>query len=189
MKINVTILNVSILTTPTKTGGTYQTADVAYKNNTFAGKVEGKKIVSFGATAESFKKLATAQPGDTFDVEIIKNTGGYNDWITLEKASVVQGSVDAGSGPSVRSSGVQTSVRSTYETSEERVVRQRSIVRQSSLSNAVNTLAVGAKKLDPAEVIDVAKQYEAYVHSAEIFSGGATGFDDVPSFDKDFQPS
>ena len=76
MKIQV--LSVQIITTPTAKGS-YQTADVAYKNLTFQGKVEGKKVMSFGATKDSFSALATAQPGDIFDVNVVKNDKGYND--------------------------------------------------------------------------------------------------------------
>mgnify|MGYP003353238654 CR=1 FL=1 len=61
--MNITLLNVTINTKPTKNGKSYQEADVAYKNNSFQGKVEGKKVMSFGATAEAFKVLAQAQPG------------------------------------------------------------------------------------------------------------------------------
>ena len=43
MKIQV--LSVQIITTPTAKGN-YQTADVAYKNLTFQGKVEGKKVMT-----------------------------------------------------------------------------------------------------------------------------------------------
>jgi hypothetical protein len=46
---------------------------------------------------------------------------------------------------------------------------------------------VGAKKVTPEEVIAVAKQYEAFVNGTEPL-GGATGFDDVPTFDENFQP-
>jgi hypothetical protein len=52
---------------------------------------------------------------------------------------------------------------SNYETKEERAARQVMIVRQSSLSNAVSTLSVGAKHLTPSEVVAVAKEYERYV--------------------------
>ena len=85
--MNITILNVAVPTQPTKTGKTYQIADIAYKNNTFQGKVEGKKVMSFGAQAEAFKVLATAQPGDIFNVTVGKNAQGYNDWIRLERVS------------------------------------------------------------------------------------------------------
>ena len=65
--MNITILNVTITTKPNNRGGSYQEADVAFKNNTFQGKVEGKKIMSFGAGAEVFKVLAQAQSGETYD--------------------------------------------------------------------------------------------------------------------------
>jgi hypothetical protein len=180
--LNITLLSINIATQPTKTGGSYQIADVAYKNNTFQGKVEGKKVMSFGATAEAFKVLATAQQGETYEVDVKKNDKGYNDWIAMSKASVAAGTAAAPGQSNGGARQATASPRSTYETPEERAKRQVSIIRQSSLGHAVSTLAVGAKSLDPAKVIDVAKQYEAYVHAVASFAGGATGFDDVPDF-------
>jgi hypothetical protein len=144
--------------------------------------------MSFGATEAAFKVLALAQPGETYEVDVVKNTKGYNDWTSMVKAGVVTENIQAGttggSGRSVQ--GATSTARSSYETTEERAKRQGSIVRQSSLSNAIATLAVGAKSVDPDKVIEVAKKYETYVNSNEIFSGGATGFDDVPNFDPTF---
>jgi len=54
-------------------------------------------------------------------------------------------------------------------------------VRQSSLSAAVATLAVGAKGVKPTDVIDVAKLYESYVFGTQ--PAGDTGFEDLPNFD------
>lgn len=181
--MNITILNVAVSTQPTKTGKTYQIADIAYKNNTFQGKVEGKKVMSFGAQAEAFKVLATAQPGDIFNVTVEKNAQGYNDWVRLERDQT------GGKGdPRDSATAKQTSTpafRQYGETPEERAKRQVAIVRQSSLSNAIATLALGSKGLPkPEVVIDLAKQYEAYV--LDIKGPGASGFDDVPTFDESF---
>lgn len=53
---------------------------------------------------------------------------------------------------------------STYETPEERAKKQVYIVRQSSLSNALTALAIGAKTPPkPDEVIELARKYEDYV--------------------------
>src|SRR3990167_5960383 len=87
--MNITLLSVDIKTVPTKTGS-YQSAEVAYKNNTFQGKVEGKKVMSFGATAGAFKTLLSAQSGDTYEVEVVKNAAGYNDWTSLTKAGATE---------------------------------------------------------------------------------------------------
>lgn len=169
--MNITILSVDIKTTPTAKGS-YQTADVAYKNNSFQGKVEGKKVMSFGATKDSFTTLATAQPGESYEVTIVKNDKGYNDWVSMAKATA-----GAASPAAAPSKAATVAPRSTYETPEERAQRQVLIVRQSSLSSAVNTLTAGAKTPPAVEsVIALAKQYESYV-----FGYGASGFDDLPS--------
>lgn len=172
--MNITILSVDIKTTPTAKGS-YQTADVAYKNNSFQGKVEGKKVMSFGATKDSFTTLATAQPGESYEVTIVKNDKGYNDWVSMAKAQAGAAS-PAAAAPAASKAG-NASPRSTYETPEERAQRQVLIVRQSSLSSAVNTLTAGAKTPPSVEsVLALAKAYEGYV-----FGTGASGFDDLPS--------
>ncbi|MDE3022307.1 MAG: hypothetical protein KGI54_10640 [Pseudomonadota bacterium] len=175
--MNITILSVDIKTTPTAKGS-YQTADVAYKNNTFQGKVEGKKVMSFGATAASFKTLAQATAGESYEVSIVKNDKGYNDWVSMSKA----GAADAGAPQtaSAKPTTATASPRSTYETPEERAQRQIYIIRQSSISAAVSSLAAGAKAaVEPSKVLAVAKQYEDYV-----LGKGASGFEDLPDFDE-----
>jgi len=165
--MNITLLSVDIKTVPTAKGS-YQTADVAYKNNSFQGKVEGKKVMSFGATKNAFSALSTATPGQTYEVEIVKNDKGYNDWISLTPA--VTGAPSPAAAPSSGGGkpAASASPRSTYETPEERAQRQVLIVRQSSLSSAVASLAVGSKKeLNPEDVVQTAKRFEAYVFGVD----------------------
>lgn len=159
--MNITLLSVDIKTVPTAKGS-YQTADVAYKNNSFQGKVEGKKVMSFGATKNAFTTLATATPGQTYEVEIVKNDKGYNDWVAMSPATA--GAAAPVATPAGKASSPSASPRSTYETPEERAQRQVMIVRQSSLSTAVATLAVGSKKeINPEDVVQTAKRFESYV--------------------------
>lgn len=159
MKIQV--LSVQVQTVPTKSGS-YQVADVAFKNLTFQGKVEGKKVMSFGATKDAFTTLATAQPNDIFEVNVVKNDKGYNDWVSMTKGDANTPTQQAPTGQSATGNG--TARTSTYETPEERAKKQVYIVRQSSLSNAIDSLSVGGKSaLKPDEVIDLARKYEAYV--------------------------
>jgi hypothetical protein len=162
--LNITILSVDVKTMPTAKGS-YQVADVAYKNNTF-GKVEGKKVMSFGATSGAFKVLADASPQDTFEVTIVKNDKGYNDWTSLTKAEA--GAPSAAGQTSAATSGyankASVPTKTTYETAEERAQRQVLIVRQSSVSSAVAMLCAGAKTPPALEtVLATAKAFEAYV--------------------------
>jgi hypothetical protein len=169
MKIQV--LSVQVTTVPTAKGS-YQVADVAFKNLTFQGKVEGKKIMSFGATKDSFGVLATAQPNDVFDVNVVKNDKGYNDWVSMTKGSADGQDTSNKTSPAPTGytpAGNGTARTSTYETPEERAKKQVYIIRQSSLSNAIDTLAVASKSaLKADEVIDLARKYESYVFGTQL---------------------
>ncbi len=179
--INITILSVDIKTISTAKGS-YQTAEVAYKNNSFQGKVEGKKVMSFGATAMSFKVLTTAQSGESFEVEIVKNAAGYLDWVAMLPAgAAVATPVPASTQGSInKAPSGATATRSTYETPEERAAKQVYIVKQSSLSAAINTLSLGAKKLEPAAVMVLAQTYTDFVFGKA--SPGPSGFAELPDF-------
>lgn len=187
--MQIQVLSVNIITVPTAKGS-YQKADTAYKNLSFQGKVEGKVVMSFGITADSFKQLAVAQPGDVFDVEVVKNQAGFNDWVKMTKGVAGAGqatNVQPGVVQAPRSAAASSPVRSTYETPEERAVKQVYIVKQSSVSNAVATLSVGAKSVKPEDVIALAQKYTDFVFSRDANKvstiGGASGFDDIPDLD------
>ena len=70
--------------------------------------------------------------------------------------------------------------KSTYETPEERAARQRLIVRQSCLSNAVETLKVDKKGVDPTEALKLAERYVGWVFGEEAsVSSIAPDFSDM----------
>jgi len=159
--------------------GSYEQLEVTYKNLSYQGKVESKKLMSFGANAASFNILKSAPAGSQWEVTVVKNNAGYNDWPTVVAASGAAAPAAAPSGLSTNKAAIGP--KSTYETPEERAQRQILIVRQSSVSAAVATLSVGAKAVKPADVITVAKEYEAYVFG--IPDAGPSGFADLPDFD------
>ena len=64
----ITVINVEV-----ENKGKFRQAIVAYKGPD--GKVEGKKIVSFGPSKEVFPVISEAQPGDVFDVKNEKVAG------------------------------------------------------------------------------------------------------------------
>lgn len=168
--MNITILNVGKATKVGPSGKPYEVLDLAYKNNTFQGKVEGKNLMPFGANAGGFNTLKNAQPGQTYEITVVKNDKGYNDWTAATPADAgapaapqqtgpAQGQVYQGAKPANAAARPNT-----FETPEERAKKQVYIVRQSSLSAAINSLSPGAKStLKSADVIALAKEYEAYV--------------------------
>jgi hypothetical protein len=91
---------------------------------------------------------------------------GYWDWVSIGGDNAVSETKPASAASGTRVTG------SNYETKEERAQRQILIVRQSSLSSAVELLGPG-KSVD--DVINVAKQFEAYVF------GDTEASDDIPA--------
>lgn len=163
--MQISILNVQSTTQTAKSGKPYQQLEVAYKNLTFSGKIESKKLMPFGAQKAAFDALANAQAGAVFEVTVVKNDAGYNDWTAITQAppGAIAGGSPAGS-INKQTAGNVTQVKSTYETSEERAKKQVYIIRQSSLSAAIGSLSVGAKSaLKASDVIAVAEEYYAWV--------------------------
>lgn len=180
MAIQIEIITQKPVTKTNKAGKPYQVLDIAYKNLSFQGKVEGRIIMSFGATAETFKALGTANQGDVFDIEIVKNDAGYNDWVSAKK-SVAGATPAPASAPSRGTSSTTVPVKSTYETPEERAKKQIYIVRQSSLSSAIDLLSVGAKSAPKVDdVIATAQQFESFVFGENV---PAQPEDPSPSFE------
>lgn len=164
--IQIEIVNVNVSTIPTAKGS-YQVADVAYKNKSFQDKIEGKKVMSF-SNKDVFNALTKASFGDIFTVSRAKNDKGFWDWTAI----------NPGTSPAVQDSNTPdaTSVhktnapmktgnvtpKSNYETPEERAQRQVLIVRQSSISSAVD-FAIANKVKDENEVLRLAKVFEDFV--------------------------
>ena len=175
--MNIQIIATSVETKPTAKGS-YQQLEVTYKNLTYQGKVESKKLMSFGANAAAFKTLSAAPAGSQWEVTVVKNAQGYNDWPNVVAAS---GAAAPEVPQAATSAKAAIGGRSTYETPEERAQRQVYIIRQSSISSAIATLAVGSKAVKPEDVLSVAKQYENYVF--DVKDPGPSGFADLPDFD------
>jgi hypothetical protein len=162
--LQIQVLSTSVETKPT-TKGSYQQLEVAYKNLTFNGKVESKKLMSFGANAEAFKALVTAPVTSVWDVEVLKNDKGYNDWIKVTKGSPTATTAET---PSTKVTAAPATQKGGWETPEERAKKQIYIVRQSSVSAAVNALSVGSKTQPKVEeVIAYARELEKFVFESD----------------------
>lgn len=163
-----------------------QVLEVAYKNLTFQGKVESKQLFDFGVQKDSFKTLAVGQIGQVYEVDVVKNDAGYNDWVKVNKSDGTVSTSNGSTTPpriSAGTVGTPAPVKSTYETPEERAKKQIYIVRQSSLSNAIDLLSVGAKSQPKVEaVIETARAFEEFVFgtssTAAVVAKDFSGFDD-----------
>lgn len=143
--------------------GGYSKAVVSFTNN--ENGRPGKKTLTSFANPKVFDTLKEAKSGQVFDVTE-KQNGDFTNWASL---SIVGDSTStAVSGVGSSTSPIKPPVVSQYETRDERNARQRLIVRQSSLSNAVAILATGAKSPpDPSAIKSLADDLTAFVYESE----------------------
>lgn len=150
-----------------KNGRSYQSIEVTYKND--QGQTQSKKLMSF-SNPTVFNHIRDLSKGDSLNVTTEKDANGYWQWTGIGGDNVVTETKQATPATGGRVTG------SNYETKEERAARQILIVRQSSLSSAVELLGTGKSVSD---VINVAKQFEEYVF------GKATGIDAINELEDD----
>ena len=175
----VKVVSVSREDVPNKNGkGTYGKLTVAYRDE--KGKLSEKTILSFTNPAV-FKAFERAEAGAEINVKSEK-VGDYWNWtaiLTGEEAPQGAGTVPT-SPSATRVTG------SNYETKEERALKQRYIVKQSSLSAAVSILTVGAKTPPEVDaVIALADKFVDYVFNDDtkqltLNTGIEDITDDVP---------
>jgi hypothetical protein len=155
--MQITVIDVTENTKKSESGRTFQQLEVAYKNE--QGQPQLKKLISF-SNPNVYKAAKEWVKGDVVNVTTVKNEKtGYWDWVGLEGDGAVGETKQASA--SVNPAGARVT-GSNYETKEERAARQVFIIRQSSLSTAVELLGQGKSV---ADVIATAKQFEAYVFS------------------------
>ena len=149
-----------------KNGRSYQSIEVTYKNE--QGQVANKKLMSF-SNPSVFNYIKELTKGTQVNVTTTKDANGYWQWTGIGG----DGSVAT---PESKPATGGRVTGSNYETKEERAARQILIVRQSSLSSAVELLGTGKSV---ADVIATAKQFEAYVFGSEANPIKEVNFDDL----------
>ena len=181
-----------INTVPTAKGS-YQVIELAYKNKSFQDKLEGKKVMSF-TNKDVFKVLAEAKFGDVFNVSRVKNEKGFWDWTAVGSNGAAPAQspdsariVATNNYPATVKTGNVTP-KSNYETPEERAARQVLIVRQSSISSAVE-FAIANKIKDTDEVLRLASIFEDHVFGKEAKAEAPLNAMDEPpaNFFEDFE--
>lgn len=172
--MQVKILNVDVEFVKKGRNG-YNKATVAYQLN---GQAKTMSIVDF-ANPGVFKKVQELV-GKMAEVTVTKNANNYDQWADIAES-------DGTAAPVADTKAAPTRVTgSNYETKEERAKRQVYIVRQSSISSAIELLKLrneaGEKIQHTHEtVIALAQEFENYVFTDNTNKSGFEDMnDDVP---------
>lgn len=152
-----------------KNGKSYGVLQVAYRAD---GKLQEKKLMSF-SNPQVFKHIEGLKKGDTVNVKTEKDGNGYWQWTAILNEEQQQPKPVQSGATATRVTG------STYETPEERAIKQKYIVRQSSLTTAIQILGVGAKSLDKQAVIGLAEELENWVFRVDLPKVATTSIDDM----------
>ena len=149
----VKIINVDVEQQTAKNGRAYEIAEVLYEAD---GKKQTKKIMSF-SNPGVFKTLKDSKKGDTYEVSLQKDDKGYWQWTGMNAGGTV--SADK---PSSGSPTSQNTNRS-FETKDERDARQRLIVRQSSLAQAIEYYKLQKETPNHMDVLSLADDFTDWV--------------------------
>lgn len=157
--MRVSIVNVEIEVKKPGPRG-WSLATVTYLHG---GETKRQNVASF-TNPQVFKDVQK-YIGTDVEVEIGKNEKNYDEWKQIKAA-------EGGSAAPVSTGGTPAATRvtgSNYETREERARRQVLIVRQSSLSNALDYLKSTDKEghFGVSNVLEVAEQFAEWVFQQE----------------------
>ena len=174
MIITGKIVSIDLNATITKaSGGTYKGAEIVFKDAN--GKVQTKNIHENGLKyAPAVKNgLESLEPGDNFTVEMEKKDDFWT-WISIKKGIEQEEKQK----PTTQQS--TTTKNTSWETAEERAARQKLIVRQSSLTNAVAFLAIqpGTMSITEVDVIETATTFYNWVFEREVDENADVDFND-----------
>lgn len=173
--LQIKIMDVEVTTATTKTNKPYEFLEVSFKNQTFQDKPEIKKVMPFG-NKDVFDVLKKAVKGDVFTVEREKNDAGFWDWISIQTGE----NVTMATAATPQKTTPAPAAKGGWETPEERATKQLYIIRQSCLSQAVSTVAIGAKTAPPVEtILDLAQTYVDFICGTNVKQTDDIG-EDIP---------
>ena len=179
-------LQIQVIQTEISNRGKYNQLEVTYKNLEI-GKVESKKLMSFIQPDQPYKALADSKAGDVFLITAEKEESpkdGKSYWVWKQADQAAPGTAAKMSEAKASPTSVgYTAPKSNYETPEERAKKQVYIVRQSSISNAIALLSVGAKTPPSTDLI----LQEAQKFTDFVFSEPKVSLANMPSDVVDIQ--
>ena len=131
----------------------YSIAEVTYRSLDREGKVSSKKVMSFNKVYETASKV---QKDEVYDITSEKDKNDYWVWTAMVKSDEKDVQAISASGSNSR---VSRSTN-TYETPEERALKEVRLARKNGLNVAVEYLkATKGAKFNVDEVITVAERF------------------------------
>jgi hypothetical protein len=156
----VTIQDVRIETV-TKGRNSYQVATVVH--TTPRGETKEKKVMSFSNPAV-YATVSKATSGQVYDVGYTPGDQYYN-WATISLMEAPGATPKASTGGTAAPAGDKVSA-STYETAEERKIKQMYIIKQSSIGHAIDLMKHNnpGMQVDEDVTLELAQKFVDFVY-------------------------
>lgn len=153
----------------------YEVATVVYTDK---GKNATKKIPSF-AQPSVFVEVKNATPGSVWEVDL-KKEGDYWNWVAIKPAnSDAAPARTTGYVAAAPTGGKVTG--SNYETPDERRIKQMYIIKQSSISNAIDYYKMNCvNEVSVSSVLETAQQFVDFVYGTGAKSDIFNEPNDIP---------
>lgn len=133
--------------------GGYSQMDISYVDERGGNKTW--KIFSF-SNPKVFDTFKNAKEGEVYEISTRKNDKDFTEWAAADK-------VGEGTG---KPAATKTPVVSQYETRDERNLRQRLIVRQSCLAQAIAYFQLQKEAPNHIDMLSLADDFVAWVFEA-----------------------
>ena len=160
--MHITIVKIGTPETiPTGKGRPYRKLEVLYRNEKWF--TNSHKLISF-KNPSVFKMFENAQEGQEFEVDVVKNESGFNEWKSAVPAGAsptVVAEATKGELPAVNKQGAAANTPIRVQVTESD--RNRYIVRQSSLERAIAYHEAAAIQPTVESVCSIAAAFETWV--------------------------
>lgn len=179
MRFAINVLKSEKTTRQGKTSS-YVQLELTYKRID-TGKIESKKLMSFANHPQVYQSLIEAKMDEQYLVTAEKNEGtGYWDWIEAIPQAPGASTPSTPNQAAPQNVPASTTVRSTYETAEERAKKQVYIIKQSCLAQAVAYVIGTKQKIESvSEITNLAQNFVDWVVTDKKVELTEM-FDDVP---------
>lgn len=181
-QVQGTVISISVETDVKKQGGgSYKGWELVYKTPDGEVRTIAKPVQGLRFNAALKNQLSDLVAGDTFTLVQEKNAQGFNDVKSVTKgfSDVEQAPAPTAQGAKPTTSGGSNSyTQRDFESKDERTVKQRLIVRQSSVAQAVAILSVGSKSVNIEDVKSLAEDLTDFVYEQKRGQAGLDAIDD-----------
>lgn len=158
MNLTGTVISVDLNTKAKRQDGVdYPAWQLVFKDGNGEIKDITKHINGLKYTKGLKEGLESLVVGDEFTA-VLEKKGAFNEVVAVMKGA------DVAVSPATKAATTGKVTGSNYETPEEREWNRERIIRQSSISNAINTLKVDGVALNADDVFTLAKRYRDFVN-------------------------